>query len=96
MKMLKQEYYDALVGFGHPEEELEGLKKDALVRIYDDYLDQMDASIAAIPEPEEPRMIVSKRKTEYWLADGSKIPFSKVGIPRGALAPLYKAGDILP
>ena len=83
--MLKAELYDALIAAGYTDEQLDDKLKSELQEMYD-----------ALPEESpvsEVKEIISKRKTEYWLSDGSKIPFKEFDKPTGYIKPFPKAGD---
>jgi hypothetical protein len=83
--MLKAELYDALIAAGYTDEELDDKLKSELQVMYDDLPEE--------PPVSEIKEIISKRKTEYWLSDGSKIPFKEFDKPVGYLKPFPKAGD---
>jgi len=83
--MLKSELYDALIAAGHTDDELEDKLKSEL--------EVMSHAIPKEAPVSETKEIISKRKTEYWCLDGTKIPFREFNKPHGYLKPFPKAGD---
>ncbi len=90
--MLKAEIRQKLLDCGFVKEELTGLNKGALMRLYSGHLDEHLEEILSFSG----KCIISKKQDHYVLEDGSIATFEEVGIPAGYNSPFHHAGDRLP
>lgn len=76
--MTKKEIYDELISIGFVKEGIDGLLKADLQSLLDTHTKTETQNFINTPEPTQELRIISRRPSEYWLEDGTKIPYKDV------------------